>query len=208
MRQHAWGYQEDPLCQGGQGGRGGTRTDTEGYREAPCQERDKVRGRMANVLRAPGVMEAGLRKWSRLQRTGRDHVWALCAKSLALILREIRSQRRITLREIPPPDLGFIKITRAKSEAQMKGKEPEAGRPLGAARISVTRTKAAAGVTERTRGWIKACDNSWKREPEAQRGVGMTTDTSLVVSPSPSWASHSDATHAGAGHFQVARRET
>lgn len=34
----------------------------------------------------------------------------------------------------------------------------------------------------------------------------MTTDTSLVVSPSPSWASHSDATDAGAGHFQVARR--
>lgn len=31
----------------------------------------------------------------------------------------------------------------------------------------------------------------------------MTTDRSLAVSPSPSWASLSDATEAGAGHCQV-----
>ena len=80
---------------------------------------------------------------------------------MALILREIRSQRRILLREIPPPDLGFINISRAKSEALMKGKELEAGKPSGAARISVIRTKAAAGVRERTRGQRKSCDNSW-----------------------------------------------
>lgn len=40
------------------------------------------------------------------------------------------------------------------------------------------------------------------------RGAGRTTDTSLAVSPGPSWASHPDATEAAAGHFPVARSLT
>ena len=67
VRQHAWGYQENPLCQGDQGGEG---RNTRRYRGVQGGilpgEGTEVQDRMANVLRALGVMEAGLRKWNRL----------------------------------------------------------------------------------------------------------------------------------------------
>lgn len=67
VQQHAWGYQEDPLCQGDQGGEGRNTCRYRGVQGGILPgEGTKVQDRMANVLRALGVMEAGLRKRNRL----------------------------------------------------------------------------------------------------------------------------------------------